>query len=89
MARGRMTRGRMTRGRGGRGAWWCYDAALEASGLGKVTRALSAIDFGSGQERGLRGEQREKYFASKQDADADADAQQDLAAATSSKAPEK
>lgn len=64
-------------------------AALEASGLGKVTRALSAIDFGSGQERGLRGEAREQYFASKEGADADADAEQDMAAAASSKGPEK
>ena len=40
-------------------------SAMESGTLGKVTRALSAIDFGSGQERGVRGEARERLFAEK------------------------
>jgi len=34
--------------------------------VGAVSRALSALDFGSGQERGLRGASRDRYFEQQQ-----------------------
>ena len=53
--------------------------------LGGVSSALSAIDFGTGQERGIRGEARERFFEkqkSEKEAQAAAEKGEEEAAAT-------
>ena len=45
----------------------------QAGGAGKIAKALSAIDFGSGRERGMRSYQREAYQEQQQKKAADAE----------------
>ena len=41
---------------------YAFGRGEQAQSLGAFTGALNAIDFGSGQERGIRGAARERYF---------------------------
>jgi len=49
------------------------EGAEEAALGGRFSGALSALDFGSGQERGIRGAARERYFDRQQEKSGEAD----------------
>ena len=44
------------------GYGYAFGRGEDAQSLGRFGAALNAVDFGSGQERGIRGAARERYF---------------------------